>query len=146
MFDQILDLVGQPPGSLVYHFIILFAVEAALAMSIGQWMRERTPATGRLTLGILGVFLARALVLVASLLVWRGYLPTNVLLPPVERAVDTATVIALAWTFITMDDPGILRRNFVPDAVAAALLGMLIAGFLGKLLYVVLRRVTRTAI
>jgi len=135
VFDQILDLVGQPPGSLVYHFIILFAVEAALAMSIGQWMRERSTATGRLTIGILGIFIARSLVIIASLLSWLGYLPTNVLLPPIERAADTATILALAWIFTTMDDPDILRRNFYPDAVAAAGIGMLIAGFVGTYYY-----------
>ena len=50
MFDQILDLVGQPPGSLVYHFIILFAVEFAVGISFGQWMRERDNKTARLTI------------------------------------------------------------------------------------------------
>jgi hypothetical protein len=125
VFDQILDLVGQPPGSLVYHFILLFAVQAALAMSVGQWMRERSPNTTRLMLGILGITIARGLVLIASLLVWQGILPTNVVLPPIERAVDTVTILILAWMFITMDDPAILRRNLIPD-VAAAILSLII--------------------
>ena len=67
MFDQILDLVGQPPGSLVYHFIILFAVEAAFAIAIGQWMRERDSGTLRLVVSIFVIFLGRVLILVASL-------------------------------------------------------------------------------
>jgi len=135
LFDQILDLVGQPPGSLVYHFIILFAVEASLAIGVGQWMRDRDGGTARLTIAVFGVFVARALVLVASLLVWQGYLPTNVLLPPIERTVDTATLLALGWAFITMDDPAILRRNFAPDTAAASALGMIIAGFVGTYYY-----------
>ncbi|HEC21597.1 MAG TPA: hypothetical protein ENI95_01630 [Chloroflexi bacterium] len=135
MFDQILDLLGQPPGSLVYHFIILFAVEAALAISLGQWMRERDSSTGRLTVAIVTIFGARTLVLVASLLAWRGLLPRNVLLPPVERAVDTLTILGLAWAFATMDDPVILRRNFVADVAAAALSGIIFAGFIGTYYY-----------
>ncbi len=135
MFDQILDLVGQPPGSLVYHFVILFAVEAALAMGIGQLMRERDKSTARVTIAIGGIFLARALVLIASLLAWQGYLPTNVLLPPIERAADTITLLALAWAFVTMDDPAILRRNFMPDVVAASILSAIIAGFVGTYYY-----------
>lgn len=135
MFDQILDLVGQPPGSLVYHFVILFAIEASLAIAIGQWMRERAQGTARLTIAILTLFLARALVLVASLLVWGGYLPSNVLLPPIERAVDTITVLALLWAFVTMDDPDLLQRNFMPDVVAAVFLGMTVAGFIGTYYY-----------
>ncbi|MBN1427179.1 MAG: GAF domain-containing protein [Anaerolineae bacterium] len=135
MFDQILDLVGQPPGNLVYHFIILFAIEASLAISFGQWMRERTQGTARLTIAILTLFLARTLVLVASLLIWRGYLPSNVLLPPIERAVDTITVLALMWVFVTMDDPELLQRNFAPDVVTAVILGMMVAGFIGTYYY-----------
>ncbi|MBN1312843.1 MAG: GAF domain-containing protein [Anaerolineae bacterium] len=135
MFDQILDLVGQPPGSLIYHFIILFAIEASLAISFGQWMRERTQGTARLTIAILTLFLARTLVLIASLLIWLGYLPSNVLLPPIERAVDTITILALIWAFVTMDDPELLQRNFVPDVVAAVLLGVMVAGFIGTYYY-----------
>jgi len=135
LFDQILDLVGQPPGSLVYHFIILFAVEAALAISFGQWMRERDQGTGRLTIAIVVILLARTLILIASLLAWRGFLPRNVLLPPVERVVDTITVLGLAWAFITMDDPALLQRNFLPDMLAAFALGIAGIGFIGSYYY-----------
>ncbi len=135
MFDQILDLVGQPPGSLVYHFIILFAVEAAFAICIGQWMRDRDTSTLRLTIAIFAIFLARVAVLIASLAAWQGYLPRNVLLPPIERAVDTISVLGLAWSFITMDDPHILRRNFVPDVAAVVVLGITIIGFGGTYYY-----------
>lgn len=121
MFDQILDLVGQPPGSMVYHFIILFAIQAALAMAAGQWMRERSSSTARLAIGIFAAFMARSLVLIASLVAWQGLLPTNEILPPVERAADTLTIIALGWTFVTMDDPAILRRNFYADLIATVL-------------------------
>jgi len=132
LFEQFLDLLGQPPGSLVYHFIILFAVEAALAISFGQWMRERDPGTGRLTIAILGIFAARSLVLIAALLAWRGVLPRDVLLPPIERAGDTVTILGLLWAFTTMDDPLILHRNFVPDVVAGVLVGIIFAGFAGS--------------
>lgn len=135
MFDQILDLVGQPPGSLVYHFIVLFAVEAAFAISIGQWMRERDSGTARVAVAAFAILFARTLILIASLAAWRGHLPRNVVVPPLERAVDTITVLGLAWTFITMDDPSILRRNFMPDLVAAVALGMMLAGFAGTYYY-----------
>ncbi len=135
MFDQILDLINQPPGSLIYHLIVLFAVEAALAISFGQWMRDRERSTARLTVAAVAIFAARALVLIASLLAWQGYLPRNVLLPPIERAVDTATILGVGWVFVTMDDPEILSRNFLPDVISAVLTGMLIAGFIGTYYY-----------
>lgn len=135
LFDQIFDLVSQPPGSLVYHFIILFAVQAALAIGLGQWLRERDSSTARLTLGITAIFAARAVVLLASLLAWQGFQPRDILLPPVERAADTATLLALFWVFVTMDDPAILRRNFTVDLTASVILGMIVAGFVGTYYY-----------
>lgn len=135
MFDQILTLIGQPPGSLVYHFLVLFAMEAALAMSFGQWMRDRDTSTGRLLLSTVVIFLARLFLLLASLFIWRGLATRDLLLPPVERLVDAATVIALMWTFVTMDDPRMLRRNFVPDVVSAAMLGLIVVAFVGTYYY-----------
>lgn len=135
MFDQILNLVGQPPGSLVYHFIILFAVEAAFAIAIGQWMRERDNGTLRLTLAIFVVLCGRVALLVASLAAWQGFLPRNVLLPPVERLVDTLTLLALMWAFVTMDAPPLRRRNFLPDVVGGLLTGIAIIGAVGTYYY-----------
>nr|MBN1229520.1 hypothetical protein [Anaerolineae bacterium] len=131
MFDQILDLVGQPPGSLVYHFIILFAIEAAFAIAIGQWLRERDTSTFRLAIAIFIVFGGRVIVLIASLAAWQGYLPRNVLLPPVERAVDTITIMAIGWAFVTMDDPEFLGRNFAADVIGGTALGFAAISFAG---------------
>ncbi|HOA22414.1 MAG TPA: ATP-binding protein [Aggregatilineales bacterium] len=131
MFDQILDLVGQPPGSLVYHVIILFALEAAVAISMGQWMRERASGTLRLAIGSFALLLARMALVVASLAAWQGYLPHNVLLPPVERLVDTVTVLGLAWAFVTMDQPSLKRRNFSADVTAGLMLGLTLILFIG---------------
>ena len=131
LFDQILSLVGQPPGSLVYHFIILVAVEAAFAISLGQWMRERTSGTLRPTAASFALFLARVVLLLASLAAWQGYFPRNVLLPPVERLVDTVTVHGLAWAFDTMDEPDFRKRNFVADVAAAVTLGVSLILFAG---------------
>lgn len=135
MFEQIVDLIGQPPGSLVYHFILLFAVEAAFAISIGQWMRERDSSTLRLTAAIFGILLARVAVLIASLAAWQGYVPRNLLVPPTERAVDTLTLLALGWAFTTMDDPPMLRRNLAPDVFAAVGIGIIAICFGGTYYY-----------
>ncbi len=135
MFDQILGLVAQPPGSLVYHFIVLFAVEAAFGIAVGQWMRKPDTTTARLTIGIGVVLLGRILLLLAALAVFIGYLPRNILLPPIERTADTLTLLALAWAFYTMDYPRLLNRNFIPDTIAGVLAGVVLAGAGGSFYY-----------
>ena len=64
MLEQVLELVSVPPSSLVYHFLVLFSVEAALAMAFGQWLRVRDQDTGRLTIGLLVIGLSRLAVVV----------------------------------------------------------------------------------
>ena len=128
VFDQILALVSTPPSSIVYHFLVLFSIEAALAMAIGQWMRERDKGTLRLTIALVTIALARATVVVLALLTWQGYFFQNVLLPPVERASDAITALAMLWAFVTMDHPVVLRRNSLPDIFSlSTLIGILIA-------------------
>lgn len=135
MFEEILGLVGQPPGSLVYHFIVLFAVEAAFGICVGQWMRKPDTSTARLTIGVFVVLLGRVLLLLAAVAVFTGYLPRNILLPVVERGADTLTILALAWAFYTMDYPSLLRRNFIPDTIAGVLFATILAGAGGSFYY-----------
>ena len=72
MFEQVFALVSNPPTSLIYHFLVLFSVEAALAMAFSQWMREREERTGRLTIALLVIGLARAIFVAMALLAWQG--------------------------------------------------------------------------
>lgn len=119
MFEQVLSSLSSPPSSLVYHFLVLFSVEAALAMAFGQWLRERDSGTGRLTLSLFIVGLARALVVIVALLAWQGTVARHTLLPPIERTADALTALALMWAFVTMDAPPMpRRRNTVPDVLA----------------------------
>ncbi|HQA70087.1 MAG TPA: hypothetical protein PK801_17305, partial [Aggregatilineales bacterium] len=97
----------------------------------GQWMRERASGTLRLAIGSFALLLARMALVVASLAAWQGYLPHNVLLPPVERLVDTVTVLGLAWAFVTMDQPSLKRRNFSADVTAGLMLGLTLILFIG---------------
>ncbi|MGF1504616.1 MAG: hypothetical protein GYB64_14385 [Chloroflexi bacterium] len=135
MFEQILDLFGQPPGSLVYHFIVLFAVQAALAISVGQLLRDRKSGTARLVVATGVICFVRFVILAAAWLTWQGVLARDLLLPPIERAVDTVTVIAAAWLVITMKKSDLLESDPFPDAAAAVLVSMTAAGFVGTYYY-----------
>lgn len=128
MFEQVLSLLTDQPTSLVFHFLVLFSVEAALAMAFGQWLREREQGTARLTVALLVIGLARAALVAVALLTAQGLLARNLVLPPVERSVDTLTALALMWVFITMDDPIVLRRNTPPDVVAGIGLLLILGG------------------
>ncbi|MDP6222228.1 MAG: hypothetical protein QF543_04990, partial [Dehalococcoidales bacterium] len=63
-----ITLVSAPPGSFVYHIIGLFALEAALAMALGQHRRDSDSGAGRLALAAgLALMLRLLLALLAGL-------------------------------------------------------------------------------
>ncbi len=100
---QVLTLVGAPPGSYVYHLVLLFALEAAAAIALSQWWKNRDTARARLSLAAGGVFVLRLLPLFAALLAVAGLLDPLTALPPLDRAISTLSLLFIIWAFAFPD-------------------------------------------
>jgi signal transduction histidine kinase/GAF domain-containing protein len=87
-------------GSLIYHLVVLLAVEAALALAWGEWRRTRRGQAKRLVLAMIGVTIVRVSYVVAALVTTAGWIEPWVLLPPVERFADAASIALLGWAFM----------------------------------------------
>jgi hypothetical protein len=116
-WQQLNQLLSETPGNLVYHLVTLFAIQAALAIAIAQWRRERVPdaLTRRLALGAGGLLLTRVVLLVVSLwlLAQDDQMTAVQLLPPLEQALNTLTALIVVW--IVAPRPARLRR--LPDVL-----------------------------
>ncbi len=100
--ELIIDLFSQPPGSLVYHFLILFAIEAALGFSLAY--RQR-PALRRIVLAMGGILIGRLALMLVALFVSRGLIGApDAIWPPLERAVDAIGVWLLVWALLPLFD------------------------------------------
>lgn len=121
---EIVSLLLRPPGDLYYHLILLFILQAVLAVAWAHWRRSRRdPAARRLWGAALGMLLARAALVLggaaATVMVPR---PT-VVLPPLERAADLVFLSVLLWGFLP-----VFRRHtrlgagFLAVGLAAAVL------------------------
>jgi signal transduction histidine kinase len=99
-FNQLIDLLSQPPGSLIYHFGILFAIEATLGITLGH--RDR-PAIRRLALAAGGMLILRLGLMVVALLDYSGVIVNSgAVVPPLERAVDAISVWLLIWAVLPL--------------------------------------------
>lgn len=97
---QIIELLSQSPGSLIYHFGILFAIEATLGIALGY--RHR-PAIRRVALAAGGMLVGRLLLMIVALLDWQGMVSEPLaILPPLERLVDTMGVWLLIWALLPL--------------------------------------------
>jgi signal transduction histidine kinase/GAF domain-containing protein len=108
-------IFGSPLGNLVYHLLLLLAVEAALGIAWGEQRRGQPDHARRLLRTMGGVALARAVYVAAALAVSLDW-ANPAMLPPLERFVDTASIILLGWAFI----PGTRRRVRTWDLVLGA--------------------------
>lgn len=101
-WNQVIELLSQSPGSLIYHFGVLFAIEAALGMAAGHFRR---PALRRVVLAAGGMLATRLLMMTVALLDSQGLVTNPVaLLPPLERVVDTIGVWLLIWAMLPLSD------------------------------------------
>jgi signal transduction histidine kinase/GAF domain-containing protein len=91
-------------GSLVYYLLVLWAALAGLGMAWGEWQRTRNERVQRLLIAMGGVVLVRAVYAVVALVASVYSFDVVILLPPLERFVDTASIGFLAWGF--MPSPG----------------------------------------
>ncbi len=125
IWDEALKIVTESPGDLVYYLVTLFALEAILAMAAGEWSRgRRTPQVRRWLLAGTGMLLTRGILMVVALLAWRGVLSAPAVMPPLERFMDAAVLLLLAWAALPLTDE-------YPAVITALLVGSLLIGLVG---------------
>ncbi|MCR4406127.1 MAG: ATP-binding protein [Anaerolineae bacterium] len=100
LFDAV-NLLTTPPGGLVYHLVVLFCIEAILGIALGQWQRDRQDkAAWRLSVAAGLLLLSRLVLMGIALLSWQGFISSAEVVPPLERGLDTVTLVLLCWTFV----------------------------------------------
>ena len=97
--QDVARFLSAPPGDLVYHLIVLFAIEAITVMA---WQNRRAADPRRWFLAAVGLNVGRlALILVAALAALRLILSTAIT-PPLERFVEVFSLALLAWAFVPL--------------------------------------------
>jgi signal transduction histidine kinase/GAF domain-containing protein len=100
VLSEVSKILGTSLGGLVYHLLLLLAVESALAISWGEWRRVRSEPAKRLCLAMGGLILVRLPYIISALVALAGWGSRAALLPPLERFADTASIGLLAWAFM----------------------------------------------
>ncbi len=124
MLQQLVQFLSQPPDSLVYHVIILLALQATFWLALYHLRRRPDDQfSRRLVWASGGMMIGRLILLVAALAVYEVNEAASIL-PPLERAIDTATAALLVWA-LTPQFKGASRLS---DAIL--LIVLLLTGFI----------------
>jgi signal transduction histidine kinase/GAF domain-containing protein len=103
LLQDFVELITAPPGDLVYHLVILFAIQLTLGVAFGHWNRHRRDATAiRLLVTGVSFAFARTLLMLIAALDRIGVLSANIVLPPLERFLDLATLLLATWAFLPL--------------------------------------------
>jgi signal transduction histidine kinase len=97
LLQQLVQFLSQPPESLVYHVVTLLALQATFWLAL--WQLRRKPEDSfarRLVWASGGIIIGRLIILFASLAI-AGPVEAAGILPPLERAIDTATATLIVW-------------------------------------------------
>jgi len=96
-YQQILDLLTNNPGNLLYHVILAFTIFGALQAALNLWRDDQLSKSRRIVLG-LGLLLGiRLLLFISAGLVSLGLIDAHVLLPNADRAVMALSLVIIIW-------------------------------------------------
>lgn len=101
LLQQIIQLLSEPPGTVVFHLVTLFALQAVFALSLGQWRQNRNDKNAQRTaIAAAGIFLTRVILMLTGIVVSNNPDQATAVLPPLEQATHTLTAVFLIWALI----------------------------------------------
>jgi signal transduction histidine kinase len=125
LLQQMIELLSGPPGSIVLHLVTLFALQIVLALAYVGWQRDPGDEAARRMMAAAGGILALRLLLVLVGLL-AGLDPTRLqlVLPPLEQAVNAATAVLVVWGLVVVypDRPRLMDAVLLVALVVIAVM------------------------
>jgi signal transduction histidine kinase len=115
-----IELITTQPGALVYHLVILFAIQLIAGVAFGHWQRQRDEGATRLLVMGVGFVLARIILMLIAVLDSVGLVSSTTVLPPLERFLHLVTSVLVVWAFLPVLEQN--RRLGIALLLATSLL------------------------
>lgn len=96
-YSQIINILTNPPGNLIYHIVLAFAITAALQGILISHRSGQDEALGRALFGLGLVLAGQVGLFLISGLAWQGLANPHVFLPPLDRAITLFSLLWIVW-------------------------------------------------
>src|SRR5690349_6854953 len=95
--SQILSVLTEPAGSLIYHLILVFSIAGALQSAFVHWRSSEFPQARRTIFGLVMLLIAQIVLFLVSAIGIQGLINLPTFLPPLDRAVTLFSLVWLIW-------------------------------------------------
>ena len=96
-YPQIINILTNPPGNLIYHIVLAFAITAALQGILISRRSGQDEPLGRALFGLGLVLAGQVGLFLSSGLAWQGLANPHVFLPPLDRAITLFSLVWIGW-------------------------------------------------
>ena len=95
--QELLTVLTQSPGSLMYHLVLTFSVVGALQAGLSHWRNSQFPQGRRLVIGLCMLLSIRLGAFFLAGAAWQGLVNEHLVLPPVDRAANLISLLVIIW-------------------------------------------------
>ena len=103
-FEQIFSLITTQPGNLIYHLVLVFSIAGALQGAVYLLRSSGFPQARRMVYGLIVLLGLQVALFLVSGLVWQGLINSQIVLPPLDRAVTALSLVVIIWLW-TFPEP-----------------------------------------
>jgi GAF domain-containing protein len=125
LLERSARLMSEGSGSFFYHVVLLLILAGAIGLAWSEWRRQKDQAVRQMFTGLAVMVAMRIVLLVATALAATGVIPHAILIPPIERMVDTISLALIGWAFVPVEHPR--RAIWGPILLSAIALPLLAA-------------------
>ena len=97
---QVLSILTEPSGDLIFHLVQIFSALAALLLALSSHQDNKSTIYRRFLLGIIVVLASQLTLFLITTFGWRGYFDTHFILPILDRTVNSLCMVWIIWLWV----------------------------------------------
>lgn len=97
---QVLSILTEPSGDLIFHLVQIFSALAALLLALSSHQDPKSTIYRRFLLGIIIVLGGQLMLFLVTTFGWRGYFDTHLILPILDRTVNSICMVWIIWLWV----------------------------------------------
>lgn len=101
LIAQVLAILTEPSGDLIYHLVQIFSALATLMLAIVSKRSREDRIYRRFMLGIIVVMASQLFLFLISTFGWRGLFDTHLILPVLDRVINALCLAWIVWLWIS---------------------------------------------